>query len=120
MSGVGESSVVWVPVGHKPCDITTKLSSLKGFFTSPPERIGIQGEYDYNGLANRVSKCFSQSVQADLSQLKVGQRGCVVILSGAVPSRALLNQLVALATGVEGTANVEIRCMRFTEETATA
>lgn len=118
MSVVGESSVVLVPAVHNPFG-ATKLSSLKGFSTSPPERIGIKGEYDYNGLANRVLECFNQSVQADISQLKVRQRGRVVILTGAVSSQTLLDQLVALAASIEGTAQVEIHCMEFAEETAT-
>ncbi|EDX85553.1 hypothetical protein S7335_3254 [Synechococcus sp. PCC 7335] len=117
MNGVGESSVVLVPSVHNPFG-ATKLSPLKGFSTSPPERIGIRGEYDYNGLANRVLRCFNQSVKEDISQLKVRQRGCVVILTGVVSSRTLLDQLVALAANVEGTAHVEIRCVRFTEEAA--
>ncbi len=115
MSGVGESSVVSVPAVNRPFG-SAGLSPTKGFSSSPPERIGVKGEYDYNGLAKRVSKCFSQFIQEDISQLKVRQRGCVVILTGAVSSRTLLNQLVNLATSVEGTALVEIYRMRFTED----
>ncbi|MBE9062783.1 phospholipid-binding protein [cf. Phormidesmis sp. LEGE 11477] len=120
MNGVGESSVVLVPAVHRPFGATAKLSPLKGFSTSPPERIGVRGEYDYNGLAKRVLKCFNQSIQEDISRLKIRQRGCVVILTGAVSSRTLLNELVTLATSVEGTALVEIYRMQFIEEGATA
>ncbi|MGB3787065.1 MAG: hypothetical protein WA949_03580 [Phormidesmis sp.] len=116
MSGVGESSVVSVPAVNRPFGSTTGLSPIKSFSASPPERIGVQGEYDYNGLAKRVSQCFRQFIQEDISQLKVRQRGCVVILTGAVSSRTLLNQLVNLATSVEGTAIVEIYRIRFTED----
>ncbi len=119
MNGFSESSIVSVPVAHRPFG-SAGLPSRKGFSASPPERIGVQGEYDYNGLAKRVSKCFSQFVQDDISQLKVRQRGCVVILTGAVPSRTLLNQLVSLATSVEGTALVEIYRMKFTEDDGAA
>lgn len=115
VNGFSESSIVSVPVVHRPFGSAGSPSS-KGFPASPPERIGVQGEYDYNGLANRVAKCFSQLIQEDISQLKVRQRGCVVILTGAVPTRALLNQLVDLATSVEGTALVEIYRMKFTED----
>ena len=116
MSGVGESSIISVPAVHRPFGSTAELSPSKGFSASPPERIGVQGEYDYNGLAKRVSQCFSQFIQEDISQLKVRQRGCVVILTGTISSRALLNQLVNLATSVEGTALVEIYRLRFTED----
>lgn len=119
MSRVGESSVVLVSAVQRPLGATTKLSPLRGFSTSPPERIGITGEYDYNGLAKRVLECFNQSVKEDISRLKVRQRGCVVILTGVVPSRSLLNKLIALATSVEGTALVEIYRMEFTEEETT-
>ncbi len=116
VSGVGESSTVSVPAVNRPFGSASRLSPIKGFSASPPERIGVQGEYDYNGLAKRVSKCFSQFIQEDISRLKVRQRGCVVILTGTVSSQALLTQLVTLATSVEGTALVEIYRMRFTEE----
>lgn len=119
MNGFSESTIVSVPVAHRPFG-SARLSSHKGFSASPPERIGVQGEYDYNGLAKRVSKCFSQFVQEDISQLKVRQRGCVVILTGTVPSRTLLNQLVNLATSIEGTALVEIYRMKFVEDNGAA
>lgn len=118
MSRFSESSIVSVPVAHRPFGAASGSagSSRKGFSASPPERIGVQGEYDYNGLAKRVAQCFMQCVQEDISQLKVRQRGCVVILTGTVPNRTLLNQLVNLATSVEGTALVEIYRMKFTED----
>lgn len=114
---LGESSVVLIPAVHKPFGaVTQKFSALKGFGASPPERIGVLGEYDYNGLAKRVDYCFQQTISEDCSGLKVRQRGCVVILTGVVSSRALLNRLVSLAIKVEGAALVEIYRMRFTEE----
>lgn len=117
MSGFSESSIVSVPVAQRPFG-SVGLSSRKSFSASPPERIGVQGEYDYNGLAKRVSNCFSQFIQEDISRLKVRQRGCVVILTGTVSSKTLLNQLVSLATSVEGAALVEIYRMKFTEDSA--
>lgn len=86
------------------------------FCSSPPERIGIHGEYDYNGLANRVVQCFQQAIGDQAVQLKVRQRGCVVILSGAVASRNLLNYVVNLANKVEGTALVELHKVTVTED----
>ena len=117
MGVLGESSVVLIPAVHKPFGaITEKFSGVRGFVSSPPERIGIFGEYDYNGLAKRVVHCFEQSIAEDISQLKVRQRGCVVILTGTVSSPHLLNHLVDLAIKVEGAALVEIYRMRFTDE----
>ncbi|MEO0769482.1 MAG: hypothetical protein AAFY72_08605, partial [Cyanobacteria bacterium J06649_4] len=88
MGVLGESAVVLIPAVNKPFGSVTvgtvaqKIKPLKGFGVSPPERIGVGGEYDYNGLAKRVAHCFAQSVSEDISQLVVRQRGCVVILTG--------------------------------------
>lgn len=141
MGVLGESSVVLIPAVDKPFGAVTSGSMametltvgmegiesvsaeaserflpLKRFAASPPERIGICGEYDYNGLANRVAQYFAQSIAEDISQLRVKQRGCVVILTGTIRSRELLNRLVMLAINVEGAALVEIYRVRFTEE----
>ena len=115
---LGESSVVLIPAVHKPFGSVTGSSSslLRGFGASPPERIGIQGEYDYNGLARRIEHCFGENVTEGIAQLQVRQRGCVVILTGQVSSRSLLTRLVNLALTVEGAALVEIYRMRFDDE----
>lgn len=119
MGVLGESSVVLIPAVNKPFGAVTKEYSINSFRSSPPERIGIGGEYDYNGLAKRVSHCFEQTVGDEVAQLKVRQRGCVVILTGIVSSRSLLNHLVSLATKVEGTALVELYRVTFVEDEAT-
>lgn len=116
MGVLGESSVVLIPAVNKPFGAVAEKYTIKGFRSSPPERIGLCGEYDYNGLAKRVAQCFEQTVGADVSGLKVRQRGCVVILTGVVASRSVLNQLVSLATKVEGTALIELYRVRFTED----
>lgn len=117
MGVIGESSVVLIPAVHKPFgSVTQSFSAIRGFGASPPERIGLQGEYDYNGLARRVERCFSESIADGIGQLKVRQRGCVVILTGRVSSRALLTRLVNLAIKVEGAALVEIYRMQFDDE----
>ncbi len=120
MSVLGESSVVLIPAANKPFGAVTAGFSIQSFRQSPPERIGVLGEYDYNGLAKRVAQCFRQAVGDEVSQLKVRQRGCVVILTGVVPSRALLNRLVSLAAKVEGAALVELYKVTFTEDNAAA
>ncbi len=117
MGVLGESSVVLIPAVHKPFgEMTQAFSPIRGFKFSPPERIGLLGEYDHNGLAKRVTYCFEQSVSEDISQLKVRQRGCVVILTGQVSSPRLLNHLVDLVITVEGAALVEIYRVSFSEE----
>lgn len=78
------------------------------FQAIPPERVGLKGEYDYYGLQKRVEALFYQHFSSiDLAQLKVGQRGRVVVLQGRVAHRDMLQRLVELASEVEGTIRVE-------------
>ena len=116
MGVLGESSVVLIPAANKPFGAVAARSAIESFRSSPPERIGVGGEYDYYGLANRVMHCFKQHVGDEVANLKVRQRGCVVILTGTVPSRSLLNALVQLANTVEGAALVELYDVSFTED----
>jgi hypothetical protein len=116
MSVLGESSVVLIPAVNKPFGAVTTGCFRNSFRSSPPERIGVCGEYDYNGLAKRVSECFQQCFGDEVAQLRIRQRGCVVILTGMVSSRRLLNRLVSLANTVEGAALVELYQVTFTED----
>jgi len=112
--------VVLIPAVNRPFGTVTSEWSATRFRSSPPERIGLSGEYDYNGLAKRVMHCFQQTVGDEVAQLKVRQRGCVVILTGVIPSRRLLTQLITLATKVEGAALVELYRVTFTEDEVVA
>ncbi|MEM9120904.1 MAG: BON domain-containing protein [Cyanobacteria bacterium P01_F01_bin.56] len=78
------------------------------FQATPPERIGLYGEYDYHGLQKRVEALYSRHFShPELAQVTVSQRGRVVILQGIVRDLAMLEQLVELAKQVEGTFRVE-------------
>ncbi|MEL6228759.1 MAG: BON domain-containing protein [Cyanobacteria bacterium J06627_3] len=84
-------------------------SSLCGsrlFSTIPPERIGLDGEFDYHGLSKRVSHCLSANVDG-ARYLKVRQRGRVVVLSGQLGSPYQLREIVDLALSVDGVDEVE-------------
>lgn len=84
-------------------------STISLFQTIPPERIGLRGEYDHQGLAKRVLLTFRQNFSAaEISDLRVTQRGAVVILRGTISSQRLLIRLVNLAMTVAGTADVEV------------
>ena len=120
MGVLGESSVVLIPVVNQPFGAVAEGRKIGSFRESPPERIGVQGEYDYNGLAKRVKYNFEQAFGEQVAQLRVAQRGCVVILTGVVPSRSLLNRLVSLAIKVEGAALVELYNVQFTEDEVAA
>lgn len=79
------------------------------FATIPPERVGLDGEYDHSGLAKRVALAFKHRFEfSAVEQLYVAQRGRVVILQGRVPSQALLAEMVQVALGVSGATDVEI------------
>ncbi|HEY9880412.1 MAG TPA: hypothetical protein V6D29_18285 [Leptolyngbyaceae cyanobacterium] len=84
--------------------------------TIPPERVGLRGEYDHDGLAKRVRLRYRMAVGPDaIANLSVKQRGSVVILYGQVVSQSLLEQLIQLALQVEGTTNVEVRGVKVVQ-----
>lgn len=83
------------------------------FKTIPPERIGLNGEYDYEGLAKRVKFAFSETFGSeDSARVKVQQRGTVILLSGQVPSDRILQQFIEVARSVSGTSDVEVRSLK--------
>lgn len=86
-------------------------NSFPAWFQSiPPERMGINGEYDHYGLQKRVEAQFKQQFdKADLARLIVSQRGRVVVLQGCVADEAMLHCLVEMAERVDGCIRVEAR-----------
>ncbi|WOB43555.1 hypothetical protein HNI00_10615 [Thermoleptolyngbya oregonensis NK1-22] len=75
----------------------------------PPERVGLCGEFDYDGLSKRVEHCFRQHCrETDLLGLRVSQRGAIVLLTGRFPNPQTKHELVALALGVDGAVGVEV------------
>lgn len=74
----------------------------------PPERVGLNGEYDQSGLAKRVAAAFDDDAQLDdIGTLWVAQTGGTVVLKGKVPSQNALDQAIAVAEGVEGATSVD-------------
>jgi hypothetical protein len=74
----------------------------------PPERLGLNGEYDQSGLAKRVALAFDQDPQLDdMNSLWVAQTGSTVVLKGKVPSQEILNKMISVARSVHGTAAVD-------------
>jgi hypothetical protein len=77
--------------------------------TIPPERVGLQGEYDHQGLAKRVSLTIRQNCSAEqISDLRITQRGAVVVFSGKISGQRLLIKLVNLALATAGATDVEV------------
>ncbi|MBD2342686.1 BON domain-containing protein [Anabaena subtropica] len=74
----------------------------------PPERLGLNGEYDQSGLAKRVALAFDQDQQLDdMNSLWVAQTGSTVVLKGNVPSQDILNKMISVARSVHGATNVD-------------
>ena len=74
----------------------------------PPERMGLNGEYDQSGLAKRVALAFDNDSEIeDISTVYVAQTGGTVVLKGHAPSQDILNKMVSVASGVSGATSVE-------------
>ncbi len=83
----------------------------------PPERVGLNGEYDHSGLANRVMLTFREQFEAsEIAQLSVLQRGRVIILLGQISSWQLLTRLVSIASAIYGTSTVETNGLTVLDE----
>ncbi len=78
------------------------------FRSIPPERVGLNGEYDHSGLTKRVKTAWQTLCSVDeLAAVTVMQRGGVVILQGQVLSHSRLNQMVQMALDIQGATHVE-------------
>lgn len=89
------------------------LSKIEGR-AIPPERIGLNGEYDHAGLSKRASCLLAERFDASIvEQLRISQRGqVVVILSKMMLSDDLLHQMVALVLQLQGASSIEINGVR--------
>jgi len=102
-----DSSASILPTLCEGMFISQPTSRLFGAI--PPERIGLNGDYDHDGLAKRVALAFRQTFEPDeLENLKIAQRGAVVVLLGSISSQQFLIKLVAAVMNVNGAVDVEI------------
>lgn len=95
---------------------------VPGWFSRiPPERVGLDGQYDHHGLQKRVEvayeACFSNH---ELACISVSQRGRVVVLQGRAADRATVQHLVEIAKHVEGAIRVESAGVAVDPEAALA
>lgn len=94
---------------HLPANLT--LTAI------PPERIGVDGQYDHNGLAKRVVLQLQELFGIDLvKNLRISQRGRVVILMGNLPDGMLAKSLMEAILSVEGALYVEAQNLSITEK----
>lgn len=76
--------------------------------TIPPERVGLNGEYDQSGLAKRVAQAFDRDPNvADIETLWVAQTGSTIVLKGKAPNEQELQTMVAIARGINGATQVD-------------
>jgi hypothetical protein len=73
----------------------------------PIERTGLMGEYDQSGLAKRVAKAFDDAGLTDHQTVWIAQTGTTVVLKGKAADQQLLDKMVGIAKGVEGTKAVD-------------
>ncbi len=91
--------------------------SIASFKRIPPERVGLDGEYDHSGLSKRVTAAFQQQFEAsDIDQLRVLQRGRVIIFLGRISDWQLLTRLINVALEVYGASTVEIHGVMILDE----
>lgn len=74
----------------------------------PPECMGLEGEYDSNGLAKRVAAALDQATDVDdIETLYVTQEGSTVVFKGTVPDTSTLSYVTNVAAKVDGTKAVD-------------
>ena len=92
----------------QPVPQAATTAAPAGTQSIPPERVGLNGEYDQSGLAKRVALAFDQDAQLDdVDTLWVAQTSGTVVLKGKVPSQNILNKMVSVAQSVSGATNVD-------------
>ncbi|AFY99602.1 hypothetical protein [Calothrix sp. PCC 6303] len=73
-----------------------------------PEHMGLDAEYDANGLAKRVAAAFDKHPDIqDVQTLEIFQDGCKIILKGSLPNQSILEQMIHVASKVDGTKAVD-------------
>ena len=104
-SGAGEKLITAVYYAGP----TSYGSYFSGLSAIPPERVGLQGEYEYYGLAHRIQALFQDYMgKKEDANIVVKQRGSAIILTGSVSKAELLNDLIDLAMATEGVTQLEV------------
>ena len=99
----------------KPANASPKInrSAAKAAANSagkdiPDYKVGVDGDFDESGLAKRVTLAFDEDSQLDdIDTLWVAQTSGTVVLKGKVPSQSILDKMVSVAKGVDGTDSVD-------------
>lgn len=73
----------------------------------PPEKVGLDGNFDESGLAKRVAKALDDANISDQVGLWVAQTGSVVVLKYNPDAEGVLEQAKQVAMTVEGATEVK-------------
>lgn len=73
----------------------------------PPEKVGLDGNFDESGLAKRVAKALDDANISDHVGLWVAQAGSVVVLKFNPDAEGVLEQAQQIALSVEGATDVQ-------------
>ncbi|WP_421654630.1 phospholipid-binding protein [Leptothermofonsia sp. ETS-13] len=73
----------------------------------PPEKVGLDGNFDESGLAKRVAKALDDANISDHVGLWVAQTGSVVVLKYNPDAEGVLAQAKQVASSVEGATEVQ-------------
>lgn len=73
----------------------------------PPEKVGLDGQFDESGLAKRVAKALDDADISDDVGLWVAQAGSKVVLKYNEDAKSVLAQAAQVAGSVEGATEVE-------------
>lgn len=100
----------------KPANASSKIKRGIAKATSgstkdvPDYKVGLDGDFDESGLAKRVTLAFDEDDQLDdIDTLWVAQTSGTVVLKGKVPSQSILDKMVTVAKGVDGTDAVDTK-----------
>ncbi len=73
----------------------------------PPEKVGLDGQFDESGLAKRVALALDEANISEQVGLWVAQTGSIVVLKYNPDAESILSQAEQVAKGVEGATEVQ-------------
>ena len=73
----------------------------------PPEKVGLDGQFDESGLAKRVAQALDEANISDDVGLWVAQTGSTVVLKYNSDAESILNKAEQVARGVDGADSVQ-------------
>ncbi len=73
----------------------------------PPEKVGLDGQFDESGLAKRVAQALDEANISDNVGLWVAQTGSTVVLKYNSDAQSIISRAEQVAKGVDGATAVK-------------